>query len=101
MLLQLSRFLGFCITKKDYIDDLLSSNDVMFLQKQWLTDAQLSELGWINYDFLYHGISGIDKDEIFLGQPRGGCAIFWRSNMSAVAESIQTSVCRMPALCLL
>ena len=38
---------GFNFTKKDYIDNLLTTNDVMFLQEHWLTDAQLSELGWI------------------------------------------------------
>ena len=82
---------GFNFTKSSYIDRLLSSCDVLFLQEHWLSDSQLFQLGKININFSSHAICGFDNNEVLSGRPYGGCAILWRSDILVRVETIHTN----------
>lgn len=68
---------------------------MLLLQEHWLSESQLVELGHINPRYFYHGICGFDNSDILLGRPYGGCAIFWRSDIVAVVETVNTGSRRL------
>lgn len=89
---------GFNFTKSNYINALLSNCDVLFLQEHWLSDSQLPQLSNLNVDFSAHAICGFDSTEILTGRPYGGCAILWRSDISARIQTIPTNSRRVCAI---
>ena len=89
---------GFNFTKSNYINAVLPKCDVLFLQEHWLSDSQLPQLSNLNVDFSAHAISGFDSTEILAGRPYGGCAILWRSDISARIQTIPTESRRLCAI---
>jgi exonuclease III len=85
-------------SKKDYLENLLSQCDILFLQEHWLTDVQIQSLNLINSNFSAFGISGFDQAEILRGRPYGGCAIFWKQNLNVTVSFIDSSSRRVCAI---
>ena len=83
---------GFNFTKTLYINNILTSCDVLFIQEHWLSSSQLSHIDHINSYFLCHAVSGFDNSEVLSGRPYGGCAILWRSDMVARVDTITTNI---------
>ena len=77
---------GYNAAKRDYVNNLLSTADILCLQEHWLSDAQLSILGSVNDNFTYAGVSGFDSSKILQGRPYGGCAIMWRRTLSVQVD---------------
>jgi hypothetical protein len=69
---------GYNELKRFYIKSLLHSSEaaVMLLQEHWLSADQLQQLGNVDANYLYTGVSGFDNSEILTGRPFGGCADF-------------------------
>jgi len=58
----------------------------------------LCSLGNIDGNFLFTGVSVFDNSEVLSGRPYSGCAILWRSDISADIRVIETNSRRMCAL---
>jgi exonuclease III len=89
---------GFNTGKTDFIKHILTTVDVLFLQEHWLSDCQLSLLAGIDTNFLCTGVSGFDSSVILPGRPYGGCAIFWRSDISFNVSVVKTDSRRLCAI---
>jgi exonuclease III len=89
---------GFNVHKIAHIRSFLSKTDILFLQEHWLSEDQLRLLGDIDPQFVFAGVSGLGNNEILSGRPCGGCAILWRSSLSASFEILPASSRRICAL---
>jgi len=63
---------GFNEFKKPYIQSLLLRSDVLFIQKHWLSDGQLSLLNNLSSLHCSFGVCGFRTDEVLLGRPYWG-----------------------------
>ena len=77
---------------------MLVKATVLFLQEHWLSDDQLRSLGNIDDSFLCTGVAGFDNTEVLSQRPYGGCAILWRSDISATVTVIDTTSRRVCAI---
>ncbi len=57
----------------DYIKQLSSLYDVVLLQEHWYHDHQIVSLSHHIDNVQVHVISGMDKSELLMGRPYGGC----------------------------
>ena len=89
---------GYNAVKRQYIRNLLSKVSILFLQEIWLSDGQIQELGDIDSNFLYTGISGFDNTDVLSGRPFGGVAILWRSDLSVTVSVLATNSKRVCAV---
>ena len=89
---------GYNAVKRNYVNNLLSTADILCLQEHWLSESQLSILGTINDNFTYAGVSGFDSSKILQGRPYGGCAIMWRCALSVRVDIMPTSSRRVFAI---
>ena len=60
---------------KSTLLDLLSFNDVLFIQEHWLFQEKLHVLSNFHNDFTAVGVSGMDNCVLLHGRRYGGCAI--------------------------
>jgi len=68
---------GYNASKLAYISSLLTSCDILFLQEHCLSESQLNALNSVRSNtHLSVGLSGFSHDDILMGRPYGGCAIF-------------------------
>ena len=72
---------GFNSIKSRYIENLLSTCHIIFLQEHWLDDAQLGTLANISAGVAYTAVAGFDNSDVLTGRPYDGCAILWQSNL--------------------
>jgi len=91
---------GFNSSKQCYVQQLLSSCDILFLQEHWQSEAQVVDLCTISDDHLACGVSGFGNDEVLSGRPYGGCAVFWRNSLCFTPEYITTHSRRVFAVML-
>ena len=89
---------GFNSVKKQYVMSLLNICDFLLVQEHWLCDEQISSLSSLSSDFLSCGVSGFSSDQILDGRPYGGCAIFWRKELSADVCVLDTGSRRICAV---
>ena len=64
--------------KINFVRRLIMENklDVILLQETWLVSRGMHTLGLVHKDFVAHGVSGIPDDQLVIGRPHGGVAIF-------------------------
>ena len=76
--------------KIEYIRHFLDINkvDILLLQETWLVPRNLQKLGDIHKDYMFHGISGINDNEILKGRPYGGIAILWHNSLSCDIKKV-------------
>ena len=67
---------GYNNKKASYLNTLLSECDVLFLQEHWLLNNGVMRLSETFQRHHVYGKSGIVVDELLLGRPYGGVAIF-------------------------
>jgi len=89
---------GFNTKKQQFVKSLLARCSVLFLQEHWLSDGQLPMLGNLDTNFAHIGISGFGNTNILSGRPYGGCAILWRSDLSAQVQVLDTKSARVCAV---
>ena len=81
--------------KLDFIQNLMSHNDILFLQEHCLFSSQLYKLKCLdNVEIV--GKSSMNENTILRGRPFGGCAILYNSNMACECVEIK---CRSDRLC--
>lgn len=56
------------------------------------------QLGSINKNFCFHAQCSVESTVVLSGRPYGGCAILWRSDISASVEIIPTDSRRICAI---
>ena len=61
-----------------YMNKLLKSNDIIFVQEHWLFNSTLNKLENGLTNAHVYGISGMTDTELLTGRPFGGVAIIWR-----------------------
>ena len=83
--------------KSSYIEHLLSSASILFIQEHWLSVEQLTVFSQFR-DFQYVGVSGFDSSTFLPGRPYGGVAILWRSDLMAHASVLSVSSKRICCL---
>ena len=91
---------GFNEAQRSYISGLLMNSDVFFLQEHWLSDGQLDMLDSVSADHLCTAVSGFDSSEVLKGCPYGGCAVFWRRNLSFKISPVKVESKRLCCLSL-
>ena len=68
----------------DFLQQLLSSNDIVFVQELWLYDSELPLLSMLSNDFIVYAQSGMTNDAtqegMIRGRPFGGVAVFIRKS---------------------
>ena len=67
-----------------YLQHLLDSNDIVFVQELWLYNSELSMLEMLSDSFVVHAQSGMDNSVqkgIHVGRPYGGVAVFIRKSL--------------------
>ncbi len=82
--------------KFEYVKELLSKCDVLFLQEFWLLNETLFKLELLSDDFDVFAVSGVPrKCGIITGRPYGGCAVFCRKSLGMQVQPIQCNSNRM------
>ena len=89
---------GFNAERQQFIKSLLSRCSVLFLQEHWLSDKQLPLLSNLDSNFVYAGVSGFGNSDILAGRPFGGCAILYRSDLSACVQVLDVHSNRVCAI---
>ena len=87
---------GFNQIKYHYINALTKECDILFLQEHWMLHNNLHKLQTIKEDFHVFSMSGIKEQELQMGRPYGGCAIFIIKTLgynSIFIETENTRVC--------
>ena len=81
---------GLSASRMDYISEVLSNHkiDILLLQETWLGSKTMDKLSNIHKDYLYHGISGMDENELIMGRPHGGIGILWRKEFGLLIKPI-------------
>ena len=64
-----------------FIQRLMLTTDILFVQEHWLYDWELSKLCASDPNVLVMGRSGMDPDRTRLGRPFGGCAMLYKSSL--------------------
>ncbi len=78
--------------KFEYVKELLSKCDVLFLQEFWLLHEALFKLELLSDEFDVFAVSGIPrKCEIITGRPYGGCAVFCRKTLCMQLQRINSN----------
>ena len=72
----------------DYIKQILTTNEVLFIQEHWYFDSGMKDFEAQFDGFSLLGISGIDENEVLSGRPYGGCAIIYNNLLKCTAQPI-------------
>lgn len=90
---------GFKNRNYEYLHDVYSKCDILFLQETWLYDFQHSIIESVCVDSNYHAISAMDEGNIGqVGRPYGGCAIVWHRHLGVACHPVKTSSTRLCAV---
>ncbi len=73
----------------DYMNTLLQSNDILFVQEHWYLSSQLSNLEASLSNVNVIGISGINESELLTGRPYGGCAIVYDKRLKCIVTPVE------------
>ena len=84
--------------KREFVFQLLSRADVLFVQEHWMSDEQLDNFQSQYSDFYMHGICGFESSNILSGHPFGGCAFFWHRKLDITCIPVVTNSRRVCAL---
>lgn len=84
-------------SSQSYVNELLNDCDILCLQEHWLLDQHIHNMN-IRDDFIVMGVSGMDPERYLLGRPYGGCAIFYRQDLSSKISMCQVSSRRFCAI---
>ena len=91
---------GFNESKQQYLRQLLSECDILFLQEHWLSETQVHDLSSFCDAHLACGVSGFSNDQVLSGRPYGGCALFWQSSLCVTPVKVVTLSRRICAVLL-
>ena len=74
---------GFASDRQCFIRDLINDNDpdLIFVQETWLLNSNMDKLNGVHTDYLSAGVSSMPDNELLIGRPHGGLAIFWKKNL--------------------
>ena len=72
--------------KFDFMNDLMSNNDIMFIQEHWLYQSHLDKLKLLGGGVSSTGTSSMDETVQRRGRPYGGCAIAWKPNIAGALK---------------
>ena len=89
---------GLSDNRKSIIKELLSANDIVFIQEHWLFNEQLHHIGELSNCHMCHAKSGMEMEVIHQGRPYGGCAIFWKKNLCKKVELLDSKSNRITAV---
>ena len=78
-----------------FIQRLMQTTDILFVQEHWLYDWELSKLCASVPNVMVMGRSGMEPDRTCLGRPFGGCAMLYKSSLKCSFLPIDTSSRRM------
>ena len=81
--------------RMDYICEICTKVDFLFIQEHWLIPQNLGILLSIP-DFSCHGTSAMDTTEVLIGRPHGGCSILWKSSLKCKVTPVD---CCSPRIC--
>lgn len=84
-------------SSQSYVNELLNDCDILCLQEHWLLDQHIHNMN-IRDDFTVMGVSGMDPERCLLGRPYGGCAIFYRQDLTSKISICQVSSRRFCAI---
>ena len=85
-------------TKYDFLSSLLAQSDFLFLQEHWMAEDQVPSLGLLSTSHHCYGVSGFSSNDVLLGRPFGGCAIFWRQGLCSSVKYMETHSRRVCAI---
>ena len=77
-------------TKVKYINDFLKISSILFLEKLWLSDKQISELSTYFLGYNVHGVSAIDSTVLLRGRPKVGVAVIYPDSFGGQISFIKT-----------
>ena len=86
--------------KRDYVRELLTNHciDIMLLQETWLQSKNMATLGGIDEHCAFHGISGVNENELLAGRPYGGVGFLWKKSLSRSVKRVAFQSKRVCAL---
>ena len=80
---------GFAQDKRTFLESLLVSADVLFVQEHWLTKGNLGELDKVGLNHLNTGESGMPTGILRgRGRPYGGVAIYYSNEIAHNVEPL-------------
>ena len=68
----------------NYVQYLLKTVDIMFIQEHWLLSSNLSHINDLNNDFVGYSKSSMDlkcSNGLFVGRHFGGVAVLWNKSL--------------------
>ena len=68
----------------NYVQYLLKTVDIMFIQELWLLSCNLSHIYDLNNDFVVYSKSSMDlkcSNGLLVGRPYGGVAVLWSKRL--------------------
>ena len=86
---------GVNAVKIDFIGELLTDCDIVFLQEHWMLDEGLSLMERQLRTAHVFGKSGMDANRLLAGRPYGGCAILVKKTLQCTVTPIDTSSRRL------
>ena len=81
-----------------YMNKLLKSNDIIFVQEHWLFNSTLNKLENGLTNAHVYGISGMTDTELLTGRPFGGVAIIWKKNIKCKIIPVELTSRRLCAV---
>ena len=84
---------GFSETKREYIQGLLDSHDIVMLQGHWLYDSQMHVIQNRFRDISLRCVPGMNDNCLSAGgRGYGGCAILWKSPLSCIVSIVLVNI---------
>ncbi len=80
---------GHASDRIEYINRLMSINDILFIQEHWYSSSQLNDLESKLDNVHVIGISGMDDNELLYGRPYGGCAIIFNNQLKCTVTPVK------------
>ena len=81
-----------------FLNDIIDSHDLIFLQEHWLIDNQLHKINNFHQDFLSVSVSAMNGALLHAGRPFGGCSIIYRKSLSSSITPLSTASDRFCAI---
>ena len=81
----------------EYIKNLMSDCDFLFLQEHWYLDENISQLESQLDGMNCYGVSGVEKNELLYGRPYGGCAFIYPKTLKCTLKPLPSSSKRICA----
>ena len=74
---------GMNFAKWQYLEGLMSMNDIIFIQEHWLRNCQSHLFSDNLHNVNYASVSPMSDEEMLSGRPYGGTAIVWNASLSS------------------